>query len=206
MGSKVTVTRGDLRRGAEAAAFVGAWAVLGFAFRLRPNTYLLVGVPLTLAFQLLVRRQSLLAMWVCDAPRLRRVALLLTIAYALAMQPLYELANMSQRLDAPTRLWLLCAVVGAFGAGYATAAATGRTWRELGHCLLMAGGAGASLMVLSSLTKHLGEGVPWAPPARMLRIFATSLAKYVPVVFVLEEVVFRGVLDPHVEPSRDPKA
>ena len=36
------------RRGAQAAAFVGAWVALGFAFRLRPDAYLVAVLPVLL--------------------------------------------------------------------------------------------------------------------------------------------------------------
>ena len=47
------------RRVIEAAAFVTVWVTAGYMLRLSSNAYLLLGVPLTAAFQLLVRRRPL---------------------------------------------------------------------------------------------------------------------------------------------------
>ena len=41
----------------EVACAVACWIALGFAFHLRPNAYLLLGVPLTAAFQWGIRRE-----------------------------------------------------------------------------------------------------------------------------------------------------
>ncbi|HLK35153.1 MAG TPA: CPBP family intramembrane glutamic endopeptidase [Polyangiaceae bacterium] len=198
--------RPEVLRAAQATAFVGVWVALGFAFHLSANAYLLLGVPLTVAFQLGIRRRAWLTAWVAEAPKPRRLPLLLVVALALAAYPAHELLFPGRPPGAAVRLWLACAVVGAFGAAYGATLATKRTWRDLACCVLVAGGAGAGLMVLSALALHLGQGKPWAPPGRMLHAFVTSLAKYVPVIFVLEEVTFRGVLDAHLEPSRNPKA
>ena len=48
--------------------FVAAWMACGWLFRLDPNVYLVLGVPLTVLFQRLVRRRPIRALWVREVP------------------------------------------------------------------------------------------------------------------------------------------
>jgi hypothetical protein len=50
--------------------FVAAWMACGWLLRLDPNTYLVLGIPLTILFQWLVRRRPIQALWVREAPPL----------------------------------------------------------------------------------------------------------------------------------------
>src|SRR5260370_36312211 len=72
---------------------------LGWLLHLGPNPYLLLGVPITLAFQLLIRRQPLLALWVREAPPFRLTGKGIAIACALALLPLFELLGAAVSLD-----------------------------------------------------------------------------------------------------------
>src|SRR5690348_4317449 len=47
------------RRVAEVVVFVAVWMTAGFVLHLPSNGYLLLGIPLTAAFQVLVRRRPL---------------------------------------------------------------------------------------------------------------------------------------------------
>jgi hypothetical protein len=62
---------GRARRMTEVTLFVGAWMATGLALRLDGPRYQLVGVPLTMAFQLLVRRRPLRQLWVRAGPAFR---------------------------------------------------------------------------------------------------------------------------------------
>ena len=57
-----------LPRAAIATLVIGGYMALGFAFRLTAEGYLLVGIPITVAFQVLVVRQPLRALWLHDMP------------------------------------------------------------------------------------------------------------------------------------------
>ena len=59
-----------LVRAAIATLIVGGYMALGFAFGLSADGYLLLGIPITIAFQLLVARRPLRALWLQDAPPL----------------------------------------------------------------------------------------------------------------------------------------
>src|SRR5689334_7455836 len=63
-----------LRRWLQAGLFVALWMALGWGLRLDGEGYLLLGVPLTLAFQLGIRRQPVRALWVRGAPPFRLTA------------------------------------------------------------------------------------------------------------------------------------
>jgi hypothetical protein len=63
------------RRIAEGAGFVVVWVAIGLIFKLgdslnRQSLYLVIGIPLTIVFQLFVRRRPLHELWVRNGPRL----------------------------------------------------------------------------------------------------------------------------------------
>jgi len=63
------------RRIAEGVGFVVVWVALGLIFKLgdslnRQSLYLVIGIPLTIVFQLFVRRRPLRELWVRNGPRL----------------------------------------------------------------------------------------------------------------------------------------
>ncbi|MEO5966139.1 MAG: hypothetical protein ABIR11_11790, partial [Candidatus Limnocylindrales bacterium] len=74
-------TRDRAGRFAVIAAVVGLWMGVGFALQLTSVPYLLVGIPITIAFQVLVARRPVRALWLLDARpfRLDRPAIALAI-------------------------------------------------------------------------------------------------------------------------------
>ena len=56
------------RRFIEGTAAVAIWMIMGFAFHLSGNAFLLLGVPITVILQRIVRRAPLRSMWVREAP------------------------------------------------------------------------------------------------------------------------------------------
>ena len=64
-------------------AFVGVWMCIGWLFHLRAETYLFLGVPLTVLFQLAVRHQPLRTLWVRDSERfhLRPLGILIALVF-----------------------------------------------------------------------------------------------------------------------------
>ena len=58
-------------RSAQAVVFIGIWMAIGWLFHLDANSYLVVGVPLVVHFQLLVRKKPLVTLWIRDAERFR---------------------------------------------------------------------------------------------------------------------------------------
>lgn len=191
--AKTRTTR-QLRRWAEGFLFVAAWMALGWGFRLSTDAYLLAGVPLTIAFQLLVRRAPLRALWVREAPRARDGTLV--VGAALAILPAYYMMIQVRDRAWVAVAWFACAVAGAFAAGYALRAWRRESWRALAFGVLTAGTIGVAQMVLARLAQGARQPIL---PLVGLRDFAL----YFPVCFVLEEVTFRGALDAHLHHPSD---
>src|SRR5438874_8547291 len=101
------------RRYAEALACVAAWMSLGRLLHLDANQYLLLGVPITLLFQLLVRRQPVRALWVREAPPFRLGWQGVVIAVVLALVPMLELLGQLAAGDWVLSLYSLCQIAGA---------------------------------------------------------------------------------------------
>lgn len=178
--------------------FVGIWIWLGFGLHVTGDAYLLLGVPLTAIFQLFVRRQPIRALWVREAPAFRLGLSGWAIAAALACYPLYRLMDnlRAQNYGAQT-LWFCAAVAGPVAASFALRDFHPATTREFWICLATAGTMGILLLVPAAFSTGIGHRTL----ANRLHEGATSLLLYVPVVFVLEEVSFRGAFDSHVHRS-----
>jgi hypothetical protein len=184
-----------VRRFIEVSAVVGFWIALGIVFHLSADSYLLLGIPLTAAFQWGVRRQPLRALWLREAVPFRLGATGWAMAVALAVYPCYRLGrNLHAGVASPQTAWYFAATAGAFAAAYALRNFHRATWRALLLCLATAGVIGILLMVFNAVVLgvghrgfagRVGEGV-------------ASLLLYLPVVFMLEEVSFRGAFDAHV--------
>ena len=108
------------RRAIEITAVVAIWIALGIIFHLSVEAYLLLGIPLTAAFQWGVRREPLRALWLRDAQPFRLDAAGWVIAGPLAAYPSYRLVT---HVRAGPHLahvgFYLSAIAGAFAAAYA---------------------------------------------------------------------------------------
>lgn len=166
---------------------------LGWAIGADANTYLLLGVPITVAFQWGIARRPLHALWVRDAARFHLDGRAFALAAALAIVPAYRLVTgiIQGRVDTVVAAWLACAMLGAFAAAYAFRHFVDHTFRVLVRCIVTAGAIGAAFMIAAWLASD-GRRAP-NPGAGL-----ESLLMYLPVSFVLEEVFFRGALDAHV--------
>lgn len=166
---------------------------LGWVIDADANLYLLIGVPITLAFQWWVARRPLHTLWVRDASGFQLDAKGFALAGAFAFVPAYRLAAgiIDGRRELVGFAWLACAIAGAFGAAYAFRHFRDDTFRILVKCTLTAGLLGAALMTAAWLARPDAK-----PPS--LGAGLESLLMYLPVCFVLEEVFFRGALDAHV--------
>jgi hypothetical protein len=194
-----------------AAAFVGLWMAIGWIFRLDANSYLLIGVPLTVVFQIFVRRKPLVTLWVRAATNFRLskpqliVGMVLALGFAVlpAMTLVESFQSGSWRREVPETLWSFCAVVGAFGAGFSFAQFTKQTWKSLLLCLATAGVIGCGIMASVFLVKVLMHKAALSLSFSQVKAGVASLLIYVPICFVLEEVSFRGAIDAYVHQSGD---
>jgi membrane protease YdiL (CAAX protease family) len=190
------------RRIAEGVAFVVVWVAIGFIFDLgetanRQSIYLVIGIPLTIVFQLFVRRRPLQELWVRNGPKLERRAVFVPLVVVLLVVPVYLFVR-DVNDGAGFVLYDLALLVGAVGAGYAVKQFVDATWRDLAQCLLTAGliGTLAALDIYANVTTAHPFGSLFDAP--VLRDFFVSLGTYIAAVFVVEEVWFRGALDSHV--------
>jgi Type II CAAX prenyl endopeptidase Rce1-like len=189
------------RRLVETTAAVAVWISIGIGFHLRADGYLLLGVPLTAAFQWGVRREPLRALWVRDAPAFRMGTGGWALAVALAAYPGYRLAmNLRARAYGVETAWFVMVIAGAFAAAYALRNFRRATWNDLWLCLASAGVIGVLLMVVGAFT----SGIAHQTLAGRMREAVASLLLYVPVTFALEEVSFRGAFDSHVHHPGEP--
>jgi len=192
----------QFRRCLDAVAFVGIWMAIGWLFHLDANSYLVVGVPLVVAFQLLVRKKPLVTLWIRNTERFRLSRLGIVLGLGLTILPTVRMIQTfrlaSWPSHAPEILWYVCCIIGAFGAAFAFCQFTRQTWKALGFCMLTAGVIGSGTMLLGVFVRSviLHKPIELIGAARMTGI--QSFLLYLPVCFVLEEVVFRGAIDSHV--------
>jgi membrane protease YdiL (CAAX protease family) len=194
---------GRVRRLVEVTLFVGAWIAIGLLLRLNDGSrYLLVGVPLTVAFQLLVRRRPVRELWVREWPPFRldaRAVVIGAVLLALAYPAYLKLLSIGVVEGWLLALWMAAYVVGALAATYAlrNLHADGRAWL----LAALAAGIGAAWM-LTDLASARGP----LPAAAMLVAGLQEAALAFGAGFVVEEVAFRGLVDAHVHRPGESRA
>jgi membrane protease YdiL (CAAX protease family) len=192
-----------LRRCVEAVALVAVLIAIGEIFDPSITTYVLLTIPATALFQLLVARRRLEDLWVREGPRLERRTIHLAIALPLAVMPLVTLVT--GELEADDVIYLLAAVGGGFIASYALGQANRRTLRYFGLCMATAGLLGTLLLASSDIADAIDDiaGGTAAQPTGLsdkdLLLFAQQWLIIFPVAFLMEEVTFRGAVDSHVQ-------
>ncbi len=189
-------------RYAEVILCVGLWMVLGKLLRLDANQFLLLGVPLTVLFQWLVRRQPLRGLWVREAPTIALGWQGTAIAIFLGLVALTNLIVAAAGLDWVGIVFSCCALVGAFGAGYAARHFSRSSVAPLLGCLAVGLALDAVLWAIM-----LGNGFVAIRPVEggwavrtLIGVF--SYWQYVAVCMVMEEVAFR-MLDGHLHRPGD---
>lgn len=182
------------RRLIEGVGFVVVWMALGYTFPGNDLVYLLMGVPLTIAFQVLVRRRPLRELWVRDATRFTLDNRGLVLAAVLLVAPVYFGAQALPGASGWLVGWYAAAIVGAAGAAFALRATTAVAMLRAAM-VPMAVGAGGMAAVLGGI--HVATGTPVHVLA-VLGTVAKYLLLYFPLTFLIEEVAFRGALDAHV--------
>ncbi len=188
---------GRLVRAAVATAVIGGYIALGLAFRLGAEAYLLLGIPITIAFQVLVVRRPLRSLWLRQAPPMTFTRRSIVAIVVLAIAPAIVAVGGIRHGDLASAGWGLASMVGAVGAVYALRAmdrdAVGSTIRTT----LIAGVILVGIMVAYRLATGGFNGNLGAALATTV----ISLATYLPVVFVMEEVLFRGLIDTYLHGS-----
>lgn len=177
--------------------FVIVYITLGFLLKLTPNEYLLLGIPLGLGFQLLVRKKSIHQAWVRTEEPFYLHKNALIYAALLSIYPCIQLFKVITKspFNITSLFYNLSVLVGAVGCGYAISKLTKKTGMQTLYCLLTAGLVGTFMMVGIALLKSALHNNPFHFNAQH---FLVSMLTYTPIVFVLEEVLFRGILDEHI--------
>ncbi len=192
----------QLFRCVQAVVFVGIWMAIGWLLHLDGNSYLVVGVPLVVIFQLLVRKKPLVTLWMRDATCFRLNAVGIILAFGFAISPAVKLIQTVRSASWPSHvpeiLWYGCCIAGAFGAAFGFCHFTRQTRKALGFCLLTAGVIGCATMLLHVFAAWALQHEPPVLNWNKAMIGLQSFVLYVPVCFVLEEVAFRGAIDSHV--------
>ena len=183
------------RRIVEITLVVAIWIALGISLHLSVRGYLLVGIPLTVAFQCGVGRRPLRALWLRDPVGSRFDTGAWIIGTLLAIAPAWQLV-MDVQAKSPTvnKLFDLAAVGGAFAAAYALRNLRRVTIKPLMLCLTIAGGIGIAIMIAAGFS----GGFAHRALGQRFAIGAGSLLRLMPLSFVVEEVSFRGAFDAHV--------
>lgn len=186
--------RSSRRRTVEAVAFVGVSMMAGYLLHLSSDAYLLLGIPLTIGFQLLVRRRPLRELFARTTTRFSLDKKGFALAAGLTLVPGYFAARALVDSDWTLFGWYLAAIAGAFAAAFALRA--GSMWAAVRSAALpIAIGAGGMALVYG--TMHIATGAPLSVAAALAAV-AKYTALYFPATFLLEEVAFRGALDAHV--------
>jgi membrane protease YdiL (CAAX protease family) len=188
---------GRVARAVVATLVIGGYMAVGSAFRLGAEAYLLLGIPITIAFQILVVRRPLRALWLRQAPPMTVTPRSIVAIVVMAIAPAVVAAGGVRNGDLALVGWGLAAMVGAVGAVYALRAMDGTAIRSTIRTTLITGTVLVGVMVAFRLATGGFHGNPGAAVATA----AISLLTYLPVVFVMEEVLFRGLLDPYLHGS-----
>lgn len=186
------------RRVAEGLAFVATWVVLGYLLPFGSESYLLLGIPLTVAFQVLVRRRPLRELWVRDAAVGASLARRdVAVTGLLAAAPAYWGIRAFEGGNPVIIAWYAVAVLGAAAAAYSLRSTSlGAMLRAA--ALPTAVGVIGNVVVIGAI--HLATGTP-LDGLTLVGGVVKWLVIYFPATFVIEEVAFRGALDSHVHHS-----
>jgi membrane protease YdiL (CAAX protease family) len=180
-----------------ATMVIGGYMAIGFAFGLSAEGYLLAGIPITIAFQVLVVRRPLRALWLRDARRISFTARSFLATALVAIAPATIAVRAIQDGDPVLAGYGLAAMVGAEGAVHAMRAMDRDAVRSTVRVTLITSAILVSIMVAYRMATGGFDG----NYAAAVVAATVSVATYLPAVFVIEEVLFRGLLDPYLHGS-----
>lgn len=182
------------RRTAEAIAFVAVWVTVGYLLPLSNNGYLLLGMPLTVLFQLVVRRRPVRELFVAGSTRFRLDGPGAMLAVALGAVPCAFAVRSLAAADWTGVGWYLAAT---FGAACAAFALRNGDLRSTLRSAVLPMAVGSTGMALVYSAAHVVTGAPLSASA-IAHALVLYTALYFPATFLLEEVTFRGALDAHL--------
>ena len=182
-----------------ASLVIAGYVALGFALHLSADAYLLLGIPITIGMQTLAARRPLRALWVQDARAINVTGRWVIAVVIVAIAPAIIAIGGAQTGDLVRVGYGLAGVVGAVGAVHAIRALT----RDAARVTVRATLINSGILVMVMVAFRLATGGFDGNIARALATAGMSIATYLPAVFVIEEILFRGVIDPYLH---DPAA
>ena len=194
---------------AQASALVAAWTAIGYLLPPDPtgllphdaNLYLLIGIPLTLGFQVLVRRRPIRELWVRGAPAFTLDRAGRIIAALLLLAPTVGLVQVLLARQWVLAGWMAAAVAGALPAAWTLRRLRRDDLRTWGRWVLLISAIGVVIMSAMLVPQAAAAGWPGSS-GLILAAVLEAVVLYVPVQFLLEEVTFRGLIDTHVHDER----
>lgn len=184
------------RRTVDGVAFVAIWVTLGYLLPVTDESYLLLGIPLTVVFQTRVRRRPLRELWADHTPTFTLDRAGRALAAVLIVAPAsYGIRTVTADGEWIEAAWCLAAMGGALAAAFAIRAGSPPTLLRSAVLPTAVGSAG---MVLVLGVVHIVDGASALSTPAILVAVAKYTAIYFPATFALEEVAFRGALDAHV--------
>ena len=160
------------------------------------NTYLLLGMPITIVFQVVVARRPLRELWLRHGQPLRFDRWSAALFLLFLIGPIQAAISGVRINNWPVVIYGLVAILGACGAAFAFRVLETSNLRELGLLMLLIVPIGLVRLLLQYSTGHTGLGD--LALAGRFWVEIQSLLFYIPAVFVAEEVFFRGALDSYL--------
>ncbi|HEY7087185.1 MAG TPA: type II CAAX endopeptidase family protein [Tepidisphaeraceae bacterium] len=182
------------RRYIECGVFVAVWMACGWLFHLSNQSYLILGIPWLMFFQLVVARRPLSQLWVRESGTFRLDRAGAALTGILMVLPVLAIAK--QRDSWVRMLPPVLAVIGAAPAAFALRRQRGKQLRQALPAFAVAIGIGVGAFMAFAL--HDGRSPVLGPS--QLPLFGFNFLLMFPVGFIIEEVVFRGAIDTHVAP------
>jgi membrane protease YdiL (CAAX protease family) len=169
---------------------------LGFLFRPDANSYLLLGIPITVVFQVFIARRPLRELWLRRglAMQFDRWTALWLLLFLIG--PIQAIVNGIRYGNWPVAIYGMAAIMGAVGAAFAFRVLGAANLRRLSLWFLLTIPIGIVLVLIRRSVPGVAlHGLAFVP---RLWTEVQSLLFYVPSVFVVEEVFFRGALDSYL--------
>jgi membrane protease YdiL (CAAX protease family) len=191
------------RRVLEVTVLVAVVIGIGLVFDMSVEAYVALSFPAAVVFQLYVRRRALHEMWVRRGPAVSRRSVMPWLAGVFALPPLIALVT-GYLSDAPSAIvWGLVVALGCVPASYVIKQRSPDTLRCVILCLATAGLIGVALLSLNGIAGVVeelssAEHSFFEGAEREALTFVLNYAILWPGYYVVEEVLFRGVVDSHV--------
>jgi membrane protease YdiL (CAAX protease family) len=189
------------RRFVIVAVVVVVYIAGGLLFALGPTAYVLLGIPITVSFQRFVARRPIRALWLRDAPPLHIDRQFVILGALLAATSVVPAIDGIARGNVWTILSVAAIVFGAFPTVYAMRALTPRSYPVLVWTTTVAGAIGIVVFLVLGIATN-GATLLQDVGGRA-SVFVFSVIQYLPSMFVVEEVLFRGGLDSYLHRAGD---